>query len=135
GSVDGGVIGLRFNQPVDQTSAETAANYSINGTPAAAAQLLSLNGIQQYRTNGTELLLTPASPIAGSFTVAVSGVTSISGDSIGVKNSASGVVAGLTGFDVDPTSIGQNLQVPTLPGYGYSFAPGQFTIIAGGHDI
>src|SRR5262249_49350074 len=31
GSVDGGQVGLRFSQPVERTSAETAANYTING--------------------------------------------------------------------------------------------------------
>ena len=42
---------------------------------------------------------------------------------------------GLTGQDIDPQSIGMNLRVQTLPGWEYSFAPGQLTVNAGGHDI
>jgi hypothetical protein len=136
GSVDGGSIGLRFSRPVDKTSAETAANYTVNGTAAKAAQLLAGNGIQQYRTNGTEVLITPAAPISGAFTVVAANVTGLDGPAISSPNdTASGTVAGLINFDVDPQSIGENLQVPTLPGITYSFAPGQFTTIAGGHDI
>ena len=143
GSVDGSVIGLRFDQPVTKASAETATNYLINGVPAVAAQLLSNNGVQQYRTNGTELLLTPVSVISGSFTVTVASVTSISGTALGTNNTAAGQVAGLVGYDVDPLSISINGEAPravagqvaTLPGTTQSFAPGQFTTIAGGHDI
>ena len=136
GSVDGGSIGVRFNQPVDKTSAQNPANYSVNGTPAIAAQLLSGNSVQQYRTNGTELLLVPASPVSGSFTVTASGVSSVSGDVISSPNdTATGVAAGLSPIDIDPQSIGMNLAISTIPGYSYSFAPGQFTIIAAGHDI
>ncbi|MEY2409829.1 MAG: hypothetical protein QOF48_2499, partial [Verrucomicrobiota bacterium] len=143
GSVDGAVIGLRFDQPVTRASAEAPANYLINGTPAAAAQLLVNNGVQQYRTNGTEVLLTPASVISGSYTVTVANVTSLSGTVVGANNSATGQVSGLVGYDVDPLSIGFNGEAPravngqvaTLPGTTYSFAPGQFTVSAGGHDI
>ncbi|HTD68498.1 MAG TPA: hypothetical protein VK846_18405, partial [Candidatus Limnocylindria bacterium] len=139
GSVDGALIGLRFNQPVDETSAETAANYTINGVPALTAQLrdygnIPHNNFQKLRTNGTEVLLTPAAPISGAFTVAVANVTSISGTVVGAGNSATGLVAGLTGFDVDPT-VQVSAQSSTLPGYNYSFAPGQFEVAGGGHDI
>lgn len=145
GSVDGGVIGLRFDQPVDKTSAETAANYTIatagGSAPAVAAQLRLYNNLQRMRTNATEVLITPASPISGSFTVTVASVTSISGDAIGVNNSAAGTVAGLTGFDVDPLDqIPAPLQnggqpIGTAPGANYSFAPGHFEVSAGGHDL
>jgi hypothetical protein len=147
GSVDGGVIGLRFNQAVDKASAETGASYSVNGTPAVAARLRSFpynyagGNFQKMRTNETEVLITPAATITGAFTVTVASVTSKSGTPIGAGNSATGLVAGLTGFDVDPMdqqngNVQQNMiPVGTYPGENYSFAPGQFEVAGGGSDI
>ncbi len=137
GSVDGGVIGLRFSQPVDLTTAQNPANYTIShsgGTAAAVgAQVVMNDGFQQYRTN--EVLITPAGPISGSFTVVVANVQSSSATVIGAGNTAVGSVLGLTGNDVDPRAAGFLYQTPTLPGSEYSFAPGQITVNAGGHDI
>ena len=147
GSVDGTVIGLRFNQAVDKASAETAASYSVNGTPAVAARLRSFpynyagGNFQKLRTNETEVLITPAATITGAFTVTVSSVMSKSGTPIGTGNSATGLVAGLTGSDIDPYDqlAGQNqnnrMPIGTYPGENYSFAPGQFEVAGGGHDI
>jgi hypothetical protein len=60
--------------------------------------------------------------------VVVSGVQDLSGGAVGGTNSASGTVAGLTGFDVNPAITGP-------PGENYSFGPGQFIITGGGPDI
>src|SRR5262249_17334640 len=133
GSVEGSVIGARFSQPVDAASASVGANYIVNGTPALAAQVLVNDGLQQYRTN--EVLITPMTPVSGAFTVSVVNVKSASLTTIGGQNNAVGQVLGLTGLDIDPVSIGENLRVQTLPGWEYSFAPGQVTVNAGGHDI
>src|SRR6185503_1164354 len=133
GSVEGSVIGARFSQPLEAASASVAANYLVNGTPALVAQVLVNDGLQQYRTN--EVLITPAAPVSGVFTVSVVNVKSHSLTTIGAQNSAVGQVLGLTGLDIDPQSIGQNLRPQTLPGWEYSFAPGQVTVNAGGHDI
>jgi len=133
GSVEGSIIGLRFDQAVDKVSAETAANYTINGVPAVTAQLRDNNG-QKLRTNAVEVLLTPATPVSGAFTVVVANVTSLSGNTVGTNNTSIGQVMGLAGFDVDPiTQI--NGQAATIPGYNYSFAPGQIEVAGGGHDI
>ncbi len=144
GSVDGTTVGLRFDQPVDKISAETAANYTINGVPALSARLRifnPLNPMQQLRTNATEVVLIPASPVSGSFTVAVSSVTSISGTPLSVNNTAIGVPLGLINLDVDQNvsrfSRGEAnaAQQGTLPGETYSFAPGQAELVSGGNDI
>jgi len=135
GSVEGSLMGLRFNQPVDKTSAENAANYKINGVTAIAATLRTNNNLQQQRTNATEVLITPSSPVSGVFSAQVTGVTSISGTALGANNTATGVVAALTGYDVNPLSSGQNGQVSTMPGQNYSFASNSFEITGGGHDI
>jgi hypothetical protein len=135
GSVDGGVVGVRFNQRVNPATATVGANYLINGVPAVGAQV---------RANGSDVLVTPASAISGAFTVSVSGVTTLSGTALGATTSAAGAVEGLVGYDVDANSSGfftseiaanGNGAVATYPGENYSFAPGNFELIAGGHDI
>ena len=132
GSVEGSVIGARFDQPVDKVTAETAANYLINGVAAYAASL---------RANGTDVLLTPVAPVSGNFTVVVANVQSISGTVIGANNTAVGYVAGLTGFDINPVSetpgFYQNNapSISTFIGDNYSFASNSFEITGGGHDI
>jgi hypothetical protein len=117
GSVDGTVIGLRFNQPVDSASGGNAANYSINGTPALVAVV---------RADGQSVLLHPSAPVSGNFTVTVANVLDLSGGPLGAANSANGTVAGLAGVVV-------NNAAPA--GSNYSFAPGQFEITGGGADI
>ncbi len=135
GSVDGGVVGVRFNQLVNPSTATMAANYLIDGAPAVAAQV---------RPNGSDVLITPASALTGTFTVTVSGVTTLSGTALGSSVSATGQVAGLVGYDVDANNSGfftvegapnANGAVATYPGDSFSFGPGNFEVTAGGHDI
>ncbi|HKS36995.1 MAG TPA: PA14 domain-containing protein, partial [Verrucomicrobiae bacterium] len=117
GSVDGNLVGLRFNQPVQSAAAQIATNYSINGVAAYSAVL---------RPDGQTVLLTPATVLAGAFTVTVQNVLDLSGGTVGAANSASGGVAGLVSLDVNNA---------TPPGTSYSFAPGSFEITGGGADI
>jgi hypothetical protein len=119
GSVDGTMVGLRFNQPVNAASAGNPANYKINGIAPVQA---ILRGDQQ------SVLLSPAAKLADGFTVAVQNVTDLAGGALGSANSASGTVANLTGFDVNPAII-----APL--GSQYSFAPNQFEITGAGVDI
>jgi hypothetical protein len=117
GSVDGCFVGVRFNQVVDKATAENPANYLINGVAALKAVL---------RLDGETVVVTPASMIEGAFTVAVQGVLDLSGGSVGVNNSANGMVAGLVSLDV-------NNALPA--GTSLSFAPNSFEITGGGSDI
>jgi autotransporter-associated beta strand protein len=127
GSVDGCIVGVRFNQPVDPVTAANPANYVINGVPAIAAQVYSTHIYPDGR-NGTSVLVTPDSSLSGAFTVTVQNVQDRWGGALGVMNSANGTVAGLTGVDINPAVI--------LPvGKNYSFAPGQFEITGGGADL
>ncbi|HEY0548246.1 MAG TPA: hypothetical protein VGF13_01515, partial [Verrucomicrobiae bacterium] len=135
GSVDGGVIGVRFGGKVNPATATIGANYLINGLPAVGAQV---------RPNGSDVLITPAATISGAFTVSVYGVTTPSGTALGASTNAIGAVEGLVGYDVDANSSGffsseiapnGNGAVATYPGESFSFAPGNFELVAGGHDI
>src|SRR6185503_6369235 len=83
GSVDGGVVGVRFGGKVNPATATVAANYLINGVPAMGAQM---------RPNGSDVLVTPATTLTGPYTVSVSGVTTLSGTALGSTTSATGQV-------------------------------------------
>jgi len=126
GSVDGTSVGLEFNQPVDPATAENPANYTIDGVAAKSARIYRTS-LSPLGPEGIYVLLTPASPVSGSFTVVASGIQDLSGGTIGGANSAAGSVANLTGLDVNP------LTGP--PGENYSFGPGQFIVRGGGADI
>jgi hypothetical protein len=135
GSVDGGVIGVRFGGKVNPANATVGANYLVNGLPAVGAQV---------RPNGSDVLIVPPATISGAFTVSVYGVTTPSGTALGASTNAVGAVEGLVGYDVDANASGffaaemalnANGAVATYPGESFSFAPGNFELIAGGHDI
>jgi uncharacterized repeat protein (TIGR01451 family) len=117
GSVDGCLVGLRFNQPVDKATAENAANYLVDGVAALQAVL---------RADGQTVLVTPPAMLSGAFSVSVQNVLDLSGGSVGSGNSANGMVAGLVSLDV-------NSALPV--GTSYSFAPNSFEITGGGADI
>ena len=121
GSPDGTTIGVQFNQPLDKASAETAANYSINGAAAVKAVL---------RADGASVLLTSGSLLSGSFTVDVQNVLDLSGGALGPVTSAAGRVANLVSADISQANT-----VISPPGTTYSFAPDSFEITAGGVDI
>ncbi|MBN2506720.1 MAG: immunoglobulin domain-containing protein [Verrucomicrobia bacterium] len=117
GSADGLTVGVRFNQPVDKTSAENPAHYTINGAPVLRALL---------RPDERAVSLTPSAILTGVFTVEVQNVVDLSGGALGAQNSASGTVAGLTSVDVN---------APLTPGETFSDADGAFELIGGGADI
>lgn len=117
GSIDGEYVGVRFNQPVDKATAETAANYTVNGTPVAQATL---------RPDGQSVSLAVGSMVSGTFTVVVQNVRDLSDNPIGSSNTASGTVMNLSSLDVN---------APLMPGESYSAENGGFELIGGGADI
>ena len=121
GSVDGDLVGLRFNQAVDKASAETPANYLINGTAAVNAVL---------RPDGLSVVLTPAGNVTGSFNVTAQNVLDLSGGTVGTNNIGFGQVANLTSLDISTATA---MVMPV--GSTYSFAPNAFEVTAGGVDI
>jgi hypothetical protein len=127
GSVDGTTVGVLFNQPVQQASAENAANYSINGVNALQARLYRTS-VGPQGTDGIYVVLTPATVLSAPYTVTVQNVQDLSGNAIAIGNTATGRVENLTGFDVNPLSTAPS-------GENYSFAMGQFIITGGGADI
>jgi hypothetical protein len=127
GSVDGSTVGLTFNQPVDPVTAANPANYLINGVAPGEARV-HRTSLGAMGPEGVYVLLSPSSVLAGSFTVSVSGVLDLSGGAIGGANSATGTVAGLTGYDVNPMVTGPI-------GENYSFGPNQYIVTGGGADI
>ena len=125
GSVDGGSIGVQFNQPVDRTTAENAANYLINGQPAQGARVFT----SSVDLNPTRVIITPCNgALTGPYTVTVQNVLDLSGNPVGGVNSANGRVEGFAGVDINPLVVQPG-------GYQNSFAPGQFEISGAGVDI
>jgi hypothetical protein len=123
GSADGALVGVRFNQPVERTTAETAANYIINGSAATRAVL---------RPDGQSVVLTAPTTLSGNFTVTVANVQDLSGGTVGGANSATGYPANMASLDIS-TPTQNPLVMPA--GTTYSFASNQFEVMAGGIDI
>lgn len=116
GSVDGAIVGVRFNQQVDKATAETLSNYQINGTAPRAATLLA---------DGVSVILNPFNVLTAPYTVSVSNVRDFA-DNVMTASVSNGRVEGFSGMDVNNASPA---------GSNYSFGPGQFDIVGGGADI
>lgn len=118
GSADGLTIGLRFNEELDAVSVTSTANYFVNGEaiPVSSATLWD------SKTIAVQL----GTPITGSFTVAVTNVTDLSGNSVAANSSASGVADGLTVQDIGSTLV---------PGAVISYASGLYDFKASGSGM
>ena len=117
GSVDGLTAGVRFNQPVNQFTAENIANYTVSGASVAKAVL---------RPDGKSVWLTVSPRLTGTFTVTVQDVLDLSGGTVGTPNAASGTVMNLISLDVN---------APAQPGETYSAQDGGFELVGNGADI
>jgi uncharacterized repeat protein (TIGR01451 family) len=122
GSFDGGSVGVCFDEPLDATSATTPGNYSVSGAPVGYAQL---------RPDRKSVILYISPGISGAFTVTVSGVNDVYGNTITGGSMASGNVAS----QLSSLEIGGPL--PSVSGNDaiYSCKDGDFDITAGGADV
>ncbi|MGK0189832.1 MAG: hypothetical protein ACI9R3_005650 [Verrucomicrobiales bacterium] len=84
----GTLITVVFDEPVDVTSAETIANYSVtaDGTP------VQLDGAE-VEPDGVTVLIELVDALIGPFTLTVTGVTDVSGNTIVANSSINGVAA------------------------------------------
>lgn len=121
GSPDGLTVGLCFSEPVDLGTASDSFNYQINdGTVSVQTAVV--------RAEGRSVLLTLSPPyLAGNaFTVKVSYVQDLVGNSIPFESTVNGTVAGFAASD---------LGVPAQPGSTFSCRAGEFDLTASGADI
>ncbi len=122
GSVTGSKIGVAFNEPVSAATATAIGNYTVTGGGGVTGVSL--------RPDGQSVELTLASPASGAFTVAVTGVQDLAGNSI-VPSEQSGTALNLTPHDV----AGVDTIPPLAPGSSFSSKDGEITVTAGGTDF
>jgi hypothetical protein len=112
-------VGVAFSELMDQTSAQSTANYTISGATVSSAVL-------HY---GKYVELNLAAAVSAAPTVTVKGVKDLAGNTM--------ADATVTGELVDMTSsdIGEPGVDPLQAGYGFAMGNGTFFVAGGGHDI
>lgn len=117
GSMSGFDVGVVFNEQLDPVTALNTNNYAVTGGTVIGATL---------RPDGKSVQLRLGAPTSGNFTVTVTGVKDLAGNTIGGSNTGSGTVLGLT-----PLDIGAPAQIGT----SFSGSTGDIDTLAGGSDI
>jgi hypothetical protein len=118
-SLNGALIDLCFNEPLDANSAANPANYSINGAPAG-------QGINSatVRFGLDSVVLVLNSQLVGSFSVTAAGIADQYGNLGG--GTVAGNTAGLFNLDVGATGS---------PGEGFTCVDGSFQVTVAGTGI
>jgi hypothetical protein len=114
----GSVVGVAFDEAVDQTSVASIANYTVSG--ATVTEAIPHNG------NLVELRL--GGPVGATFTVNVSGVKDLAGNTI-APATANGEIVNLT-----PQDVGEEGVNPIIPGNSFTWGTGTY-VAGGGADI
>src|SRR5262249_2616693 len=119
GSFDGCTIGACFDEPLDPVSAVVPGNYVLSGGGSI--------GFVTLRPDGKSVILYPSPGVSGAFTVTVSGVKDVYGNTMIPNSAASGNVASfLTSIE-----IGGPLPSLLLTDGLYTCKDGDFDITAG----
>jgi len=146
---NGTQVGIRFNKTVEPVSASTASNYKINGVAVSAA-IVRTNVANELIREGNLVSVIAATPISGSFTLAISGVGNVSGSQMAPTN-VPGTVLGLTITDIGSTlasagvaAVGDGTGTnalgnvitpdPEIPGVVTNWGDGAFDVLAQGND-
>ncbi len=116
GSLEGQVVGVLFDEPLDPTSAAAAGNYSLGGGVTVSGATL--------QPNGSSVALQTSGLSGQSFTLTVNGVKDLVGNA--VSATVSGTVLGMTAIDIGG---------PLEAGSSVCYGPGAIDVLAGGYDI
>ena len=116
GSIDGTTIGLAFNEFLDSSVADDWTKYLVNGAAISTATL---------RADNKTVVLTPATPVTGTFTVTANGMKDLAGNTAG-SQTANGTVLGY---------IAEDLGFPGFPGSGFTADGTNIELAGGGADI
>lgn len=117
GSVDGNVVGIRFNESMDPGSALTPSNYLINGVPGSVT-------FAQFGADQSTVYLTLVSAVTANFTVTINNLQDLAGNTR-ASSTLNGVFMGLTAQDIG---------IP-LPGSSRTTDGNTIEIVGGGTDI
>ncbi len=118
GSLDGTQIGICFDELVDPGSATDGFNYTVNDGSISIVEIV-------VRPDGRSVRVRMATPISGSYSVLVSGISDLAGNTIN-DTTVSATVLGLTGAE-----LGSNLRV----GEHWTCDPSAFEVVGGGADF
>jgi hypothetical protein len=142
-SLDGYTVFVKFDEPLDNTTASDPVNYNIESEGVAIGVISAV--LLTNNDSMVELAIDPMTPITGEkFIITVSGVDDLSSgnNTIPFENPAiyTGTVARLTAMDIGiPGTSGFSASGPTLninlPGYTYNYSNGVFDVFANGWDI
>lgn len=117
GSLDGTAVGVVFNEIVNASSANNAANYKVNGANVTSAQI---------RPDNRSVQLTLSAPIAGAFTVTVNNVQDLGLNPVAPNSTVQSTVADMLSSDLGTT---------TPAGTHYSGKLGDLDLTGGGADV
>lgn len=115
-SLNGGKIGIAFDEVLDAASAQDATRYAVNNGAVVTSATL--------RPNGTSVELEVSGLTGTNYTVTAIGVRDLVNNSS--DSSASGVVMGLTSEDIGS---------PSEAGSAFTDAAGSIEVRAGGADV
>jgi hypothetical protein len=137
-------VGLNFDEALDPVTAQTVSNWKVNGVQVQAA-ILRANVANELTSEQNLVSLITASPVTANFTVTISGVKDVTGNTIPANTSVNGKVLGLTLTDVGSTtssvgnpdgtnSLGVVAPDPQLPNVVTNWGNGNFDVLAQGND-
>ena len=112
-------VGVTFSELVSQATAETAANYKVNGAAVSKAVLHF----------GKFVELQTASTIAANFTLAVQGVKDLAGNTMEAAT-INGTLGDMTAMDVGDPGVD-----PLQPGSSVAVGNDAYFVAGGGHDV
>jgi hypothetical protein len=118
----GSVVGIRFSETMDATSAAAIGNYAVSGTTVTAAELVG--------PDENVVVLTLSAPPSAGGTVTATGVTDWSG------NPAAATPLALDESTLVPQQLVRAAGTdPLAPGLGAYLGDGSYFVRAGGSDI
>jgi hypothetical protein len=139
-------VGMNFDEALDPVTSQTAGNWKVNGVTVTAA-ILRTNVANELTSEQNLIQLYTASPIAGNFTVTISGVRDVTGNTIPAGTTVNGKVLGLTATDIGSTfdsaqvgnpdgtnALGVVAPDPQLPNQVTTWGDGNFDVLAQGND-
>src|SRR6185369_5973670 len=133
-------------EALDPVTSQTPGNYKVNGVQVTAA-LLRTNVANELTSEQNLVSLITATPVSGNFTLTISGVRDVTGNTIPANTTVSGKVLGLTLTDIGSTvdsvgvqnpagtnSLGAVAPDPQLPNQVTVWGDGNFDVLAQGND-
>jgi hypothetical protein len=125
-------VGLRFDKSLDAASAETAANYKVNGAAVTSA-LLRVNVANEVGTERNLVQLTVPTALTGDFTVTLSGLKDLDGHAMGATTVA-GKILNLTSTDIGSPANQPGGPDPQAPSTVTTWGPGAFDVLTTGSN-